>query len=119
MMVAGIANTTLLQTVQRRGVIVMEEAISFYYRLICSVADPGCLFRILIFTHPGSRIQKQQQPRGVKKNLLSYLFCSHKFHKIGNYLIFEMLKKKLWANCQRIVELFAQKIVTKLSKIWV
>jgi hypothetical protein len=27
--------------------------------------------RILIFTHPGSQIQKQQQKRGVKKNLLS------------------------------------------------
>jgi hypothetical protein len=29
--------------------------------------------RILIFPHPGSRIQKQQQKRGVKKNLMSYL----------------------------------------------
>jgi hypothetical protein len=47
---------------------------------------------------------------GVKKNLLSYLFCSRKFHKIGNYWIFEMLKKN-W--------LFTQKIVTMLSKIWV
>jgi hypothetical protein len=27
-----------------------------------------------------------------------------------------MLKKKLWANFQRITELFTQKIVTKLSK---
>jgi hypothetical protein len=26
---------------------------------------------------------------------------------------------KIWANFQRIIELFAQKIVTKLSKIWV
>jgi hypothetical protein len=25
------------------------------------VADPGCWSRILIFVHPGSRIQKQQQ----------------------------------------------------------
>jgi hypothetical protein len=46
--------------------------------MLISVADPGCLSRILIFTHPGSRIsdlgsriQKQQQKRGVKKNLLS------------------------------------------------
>jgi hypothetical protein len=30
-----------------------------------------------------------------------------------------MLKKKIWANFQRIIELFNQKIVTKLSKIWV
>jgi hypothetical protein len=34
----------------------------------CSVADPGCLSRILIFTHSGSRIQKQHQKRGVQKN---------------------------------------------------
>ena len=30
-----------------------------------------------------------------------------------------MLKKKIWANFQRMVELFTQKIVSKLSKIWV
>ena len=39
------------------------------------VAYLGCLSRILIFTHPGSLIKKQQQKRGgVKKNLFSYLF---------------------------------------------
>ncbi len=88
--------------------------------------DPGCFSRILIFTHPGSRIsdpgsqiQKQQQKRGVKKNLLHTFFCSHKCHKIENYFIFEMLKKKIWASFQRIIELFTQKFVTKLSKIWV
>jgi hypothetical protein len=30
-----------------------------------------------------------------------------------------MLKKKIWANFQRITELFTQKIVTKHTKIWV
>jgi hypothetical protein len=30
-----------------------------------------------------------------------------------------VLKKKIWANFQRIIELFAQKIVTKLSNVWV
>jgi hypothetical protein len=30
-----------------------------------------------------------------------------------------MLKKKIWVNFQRIIALFTQKIVTKLSKIWV
>jgi hypothetical protein len=30
-----------------------------------------------------------------------------------------MLKKKVWANFQRIIELFTQKIVTKPSEIWV
>ncbi len=78
-----------------------------------SVADPGCLSRILIFTHPGSRIQKQQQI--CCHNFLS----SHKFHKIANYFSFEALKKKIWPNFQRIIELCTQKIVTKLSKIWI
>ncbi len=30
-----------------------------------------------------------------------------------------MLKKKIWASFQRIIVLFTQKIITKLSKIWV
>jgi hypothetical protein len=46
-------------------------------------------------------------------------FCSHKFHIIENYFIFEMLKKIMWASFQRIIELFTQKFVTNLSKIWV
>ncbi len=42
-----------------------------------------------------SRIKNSRQ--------LSCLFCSHKFHKTENYFIFEMLKKKIWANFQRIL----------------
>ncbi len=80
------------------------------------IPDPGS--RI---SDPGSRIPDptQEQKRGMKKNILSYLFCSQKFNKLVNYFIFEMLKKKIWANFQRIIELFTQKLVTKLSKIWV
>ncbi len=81
--------------------------------------------RILIFTHLGSwipdlgsRIQKQQQMRGVKKICCHTFLCSHKFHKNKNYFSFEVLKKKIWSNFQRIIELITQKIVTKLSKIW-
>jgi hypothetical protein len=43
--------------------------------------------------------------------------CSHKFHKIENYFSFELQKKNMLANFQRIlhpVELFTQKIVTML-----
>jgi hypothetical protein len=90
-----------------------------------SVADPGCLSRILIFTHPGSRIpdlgsriQKQQQKREVKKISCHTFLCSHKFHKIVNYFSFEVLKKKIWANFQRTIELFTKKNVKKLLKIW-
>ncbi len=47
--------------------------------------------RILIFIPDlGSRIQKQQQKRGVKK-----IWRSHKFNKIEHYFSFEVLKKKL------------------------
>jgi hypothetical protein len=88
-----------------------------------SVADMGCLFRIPDpdFTHPGSRIPHPKtaiKERG-EKNEFSFLFCSHKFHRIENYFIFGMMKKKIWANFQRIIELFTTKIVTKLSKVWV
>jgi hypothetical protein len=57
--------------------------------LKCSVADPGCVSRI-----PDPKTATKE--RG--KNLLSYLFfCSQKFNKFENYFIFEMLKKKIWA----------------------
>jgi hypothetical protein len=39
-------------------------------------------------------------------------------NKIVNYFSFEVLKKKIWANFQRIIELFTKKIVKKLFKIW-
>jgi hypothetical protein len=117
--------------------------------MLSSVADPGNHLlipvwrirdvipdprsRILIFTHPGSqipdprsrimdpgsRIKKQQQKIGVKKICCHTFLCSHKFYKIEHYFSFEVQKKKIWANFQRIIELFTQKIVTKLSKIWV
>jgi hypothetical protein len=35
-----------------------------------------------------------------------------------NYFSFEVLKKKMWANFQRIIEFFTKKIVKKLLKIW-
>jgi hypothetical protein len=91
-----------------------------------SVADPGCLSRIpdpdfypSRIPDLGSRIQKQQQKRGVKKNFCHNFLCSHKFLKIAYYFSFGVLKKKIWANFQRIIEFFNKKIVTKLSKIWV
>jgi hypothetical protein len=75
------------------------------------------LSRILIFTHPGSRIPDPKtatKERGEKKLVV----CSHKFHKIVNYFSFEVMKKKIWANFQTIIELFIKKIVKKLLEIW-
>jgi hypothetical protein len=39
--------------------------------------------------------------------------------KIENYSIFELVKKKIWAKLQKIIELFSQKIAIKLSTIYV
>ncbi len=44
--------------------------------------------------------------------------CSYKFHKIKNYFLFEMLKKK-FGPISKNYKNFYLKIVTKLSKIWV
>ncbi len=95
----------------------------------CSVADPGCLSRIpdpdfypSRILDPGSRIsdpgsKNSNKRERWKKNSCYTFLCSHKFHKIVNYFSFEVLKKKIWANFQRIIELFTQKIVKKLLKI--
>ncbi len=76
--------------------------------------------------YPGSRIsdpgsKNSNKREGWKKIWYHTFLCSHKFHKkiIVHYFSFEVLKKKIWANFQRIIELFARKIVTKLSKVWV
>jgi hypothetical protein len=84
-----------------------------------SVADPECLSRILDFDFYPSRIQKQQQKRGIKKFVVITFYVATNFTKLKKYFSFEMLKKKILANFQRIIALYTQKIVTKLSKIWV
>ncbi len=83
------------------------------------IPDPGSWF--LPIPDPGSRIPDPKtatKERGEKKFCHTFL-CSYKFHKIEHYFSFEVLKEKMWANFQRIIELFTQKIVTKLLKIWV
>jgi hypothetical protein len=53
---------------------------------------------------------KNSKKRGMKKVCCPTLFCGHKHHKIENYLIFELTKNKFWANLERIIELFTQKL---------
>ncbi len=78
---------------------------------------PGSWF--LPNTDPGSRIQKQQQKRGVKKKLAVITYVATNFTKLQIILVSSAEEKKIWANFQRIIELFTQQIVTKLSKIWI
>ncbi len=64
-----------------------------------------------------SRIEKQQLKRVVKNKFCPAFYCSHNYHKIENYIIFQLVNKKNLVFLQRIIELFTQKIVIKLSGI--
>ncbi len=69
----------------------------------------------------GSRIpdlesKNSNKREGWKKICSHTLFYSHTFHKIENYFIYERLKKKIWANFQRIIELFTQKLSLSSQK---
>ena len=86
------------------------------------IPDPGSWF--LPIPDTGSRIsdpgsKNSNKRERWKKICYHTFFCSHKFNKIEYYVIFEMLKKKIWANFQRTVEVFTQKIFNMLSNIWV
>ncbi len=84
-----------------------------YKWIISSVADPGCLSLILDPDFYPSRIPDPKiatNERSEKK----FVFCSHKVHKIQYYLMFEMQKKKIWANFKEILKFLPK----KLSKIW-
>ncbi len=76
--------------------------------------------RILIFSHPGSRIPDPKtatKERGEKKFVVIAFYVATNFTKL--HFSFDVLKKKIRANFQRIIELFTQKIVNKVSKIWI
>jgi hypothetical protein len=96
---------------------IIPEGFGFYYYLFqcCGsgmfIPDPD--FYPSGIPDPGS---KNRNKREGEKNCCHTFFCSHRFHKIVNYFMFETLKKQIWANFQRIIEIFTQKIVTKLSK---
>ncbi len=79
------------------------------------IPDPGSWF--LPIPDPGSKNSNKRE--GWKKFFCHTFLFSLKCHKIEHYFSFKIMKKKIWANFQRIIELFTQKIVTKLSKIWV
>jgi hypothetical protein len=89
--------------------------------LFTGVADPGCLSRILIFTHPASQILNPKtatKERGEKKFVvIGTFFVATKFTKLKIILFLKCCRKKFWVSFQRIIELFTQKFVTTVSKI--
>jgi hypothetical protein len=87
--------------------------------LFRSVADPGCLSRILIFTHSGSRIQKlknSNKREGWKKLVVKLFFCSHKFHEIENYFIFKCWRKKFGPVFKELKNILPQNLSLSSTK---
>ncbi len=83
------------------------------------IPDPGSWF--LPIPDPGSRIpdpKTGRKERGEKKNFVKYFFVATNFTKC-KIINFWTAQEKIWAKFQRIMELFTQKVVTKLSKIWI
>ncbi len=85
-----------------------------------SIADPGCLSWIPDPDFRPSRIPAPKiatKERGEKKIVVLPFFVATKITKLKIILILNWLRKKIWANLQRIIELSTQKTVIKLSKI--
>jgi hypothetical protein len=86
------------------------------------VAHPECLSRILICIHPGSLPDpgsNKSTKRGGGKFFFPSIFRSHRYHKILDNFVFEQVKKIFLAKTLKIIVLFTQKFVIKISKIWV
>jgi hypothetical protein len=78
-----------------------------------SVADPGCLFRIVIFIYRGSN---NSNKRGWGKKWVVLQFCIHKFQKIWDYFIFEQVQKKVWANWQNYSTFYPK--TSEIRDLW-
>jgi hypothetical protein len=81
------------------------------------IPDPGS--RI---PDPGSRIpdpgsKTGRKERGEKKSFVKHFFVATNFPKCKIILFLNCSRKKFGPKFQRIMELFTQKVVNKLSKI--
>ncbi len=76
------------------------------------IPDPGSW--VLPIPDPGSKNSIKRE--GWKKIWYHNFLYSHKFHKIVHYFSFEVLKKKISANFQRILELFTKKLSLSSQK---
>ncbi len=78
---------------------------------VTRIADPGCLSWIPGPNFYPSRIlnPKTATKENAKKKFCPTFFVAINITKLKVIFIFELLKKKIWANLQRIVELFTQK----------
>ncbi len=81
-----------------------------------SVADPGCLSWILIFTHSGSRIQKQQQKRGGEKKFVILLFVATNFTKLKIILFLKCWRKTIGSIFKELLKFLPKKLSLSSQK---
>jgi hypothetical protein len=90
--------------------------------LYYSVADPGCLTRILIFTHSGSRIpdlgsKNSNKREGWKKFVVKPFFVAKNFTKLKIILFFKWWRKKFGPVFKELYN-FLPKNLSLSSKIY-
>ncbi len=98
-----------------------SQGVAIQIRDYFSVADPGCLSRILIFTHPGSRIwdpgSKSSNTREAWKKICCHtLFCSHKFHINENNLFLKCWRKKFGPTFKELYNFLLKKLSLSSQK---
>jgi hypothetical protein len=103
------------------AVIIPNSAVGIFYHLLIIIYSLFAAVLRIRDVVPGWRIPKPKtatKEKGIGKICSPTFFCSHKYHKIKKYFTFEQVKKRLWANLQRIIiiEIFTQKIAIKLVK---
>ncbi len=77
------------------------------------IPDPGSWFLRYPFRIPDLKTATEE--RGEKKFVVKPFFVATNISQNWKlFLFFQMLKKKIWASFQRIIELFTQKFVIKL-----
>jgi hypothetical protein len=83
------------------------------------ILDPGS--RFLPIPDPGSRIpdpgsKNSNKREGRKKFVVITFYVATNFTKLHIIFSFEVLKKKIWTNFQRIIELFPKKLSLSSQK---
>jgi hypothetical protein len=95
---------------------------NLHYVSVLRIRDvyPRSLNLIFSIPDPGYRSPHPTTAPNEEGEIFSpIIFCSHKSDKIVNNFIFEQVKKFFLAKTLRIIVLFTQKFLIKLSKIWV
>jgi hypothetical protein len=91
------------------------ERIQHYIPPLLRIRDVHPGSRILIFTHPGSKNSNKRE--GWKNLFFHTFFVATNFTNLNIITFLICWRKKFWPNFPRIIKVFTQKIVTKLSKV--